>query len=693
MADLDSRSSENGHAEEATGARGRIDLFVPGRICLFGEHSDWAGGYRRFNSEIREGCALVCGTSQGIYASARKLLERRTVIFQTPDGERVELPVDDTIALRDIARSSSFFSYIAGTLLELGKHFRVSGAEIINHRTDMPMKKGLSSSAAVCVLVVRALNQLYDLKLTVHGEMDIAYRGEINTPSRCGRLDQCVAFGQTVTKMEFDNDLISTEQVRVASPIYIVVVDLCSSKDTKEILKCLNEAYPFPRNEQDKVLHKLLGDVNVATCAEAIEVISKEGDATRLAERLGVVMTAAQQRWDECAVPLCPHELKAPTLHRLLRAPELAPYVTGGKGIGSQGDGSAQLVCRSASAQDEAMKIVEKLGMSPLRLTISPSKSVRIAVVPIAGFSHGLWPATKCCGPWLFPIRGNDAVKPAICWLCEDLVAAGIEKIVLVVNEATESQMSDLFKRREDVQNLNSVPLKSAVYDEKLLAIGRCIRFVRQDRPTGIRDAVLSCEREVEGEPFLLAWGDHMYNSSKPGVSCTSQLIAAFDGSRSVVGMECVDREHLHLVGTFLCREPPALMLNPADSVLGAEASSESLPLQRLWPLSKLVEKPTRELADAQLVTPGLEPGKFLSSFGQHVLTTAIFQILRNCSPPTHFTEALDLLRQQNGVNGVMIEGCRWDLGNFMTYIEALQAQGGLETTGNAAKRARTSEA
>ena len=39
-----------------------------------------------------------------------------------------------------------------------------------------------------------------DLKLTVHGEMDIAYRGEIRTPSRCGRMDQCVAFGRTVPR-------------------------------------------------------------------------------------------------------------------------------------------------------------------------------------------------------------------------------------------------------------------------------------------------------------------------------------------------------------------------------------------------------------------------------------------------------------------------------------------------------------
>ena len=26
---------------------GPVELFVPGRLCLFGEHSDWAGSYAR----------------------------------------------------------------------------------------------------------------------------------------------------------------------------------------------------------------------------------------------------------------------------------------------------------------------------------------------------------------------------------------------------------------------------------------------------------------------------------------------------------------------------------------------------------------------------------------------------------------------------------------------------------------------
>jgi len=29
-----------------------FEFFVPGRVCLFGEHSDWAGGHRRTNSAL-----------------------------------------------------------------------------------------------------------------------------------------------------------------------------------------------------------------------------------------------------------------------------------------------------------------------------------------------------------------------------------------------------------------------------------------------------------------------------------------------------------------------------------------------------------------------------------------------------------------------------------------------------------------
>ena len=48
------------------------ELFVPGRLCLFGEHSDWAGKYRTMNADIIAGTAIVSGIEQGIYATVEK---------------------------------------------------------------------------------------------------------------------------------------------------------------------------------------------------------------------------------------------------------------------------------------------------------------------------------------------------------------------------------------------------------------------------------------------------------------------------------------------------------------------------------------------------------------------------------------------------------------------------------------------
>ena len=93
-------------------------------------------------------------------------------------------------------------------------HYRVRGLVIRNTRTDLPIKKGLSSSAAISVLTARAFNRVYDLRLTIRGEMELAYQGEITTPSRCGRMDQGCAYGDRAVLMEFDGDRLSTEEVR-----------------------------------------------------------------------------------------------------------------------------------------------------------------------------------------------------------------------------------------------------------------------------------------------------------------------------------------------------------------------------------------------------------------------------------------------------------------------------------------------
>src|SRR5512134_1119954 len=98
-----------------------MKIFVPGRICLFGEHSDWAGGYRRINAEIEKGYTLICGTDQGIHAEVSPHLTSLIMSTTMPDGRRVgadEVPMGPKALLED-AGKGGFWSYAAGVTYQV----------------------------------------------------------------------------------------------------------------------------------------------------------------------------------------------------------------------------------------------------------------------------------------------------------------------------------------------------------------------------------------------------------------------------------------------------------------------------------------------------------------------------------------------------------------------------------------------
>jgi len=212
-----------------------MKLFIPGRICLFGEHSDWAGGYRRINAEIGSGYTLIVGTTQGIYAEVESHPTKLIINPTLNDGTHkssFKIEMDRTLLLKE-AMKGGFFSYAFGVAYQIITHYQVRGIKIDNYLTDLPMQKGLSSSASICVLLARAFNRIYDLKMTIRGEMEYAYQGEITTPSRCGRMDQGCAYGNKPIEMIFDGDRIDVKELKVQNDLFFIIVDLNSNKDTK----------------------------------------------------------------------------------------------------------------------------------------------------------------------------------------------------------------------------------------------------------------------------------------------------------------------------------------------------------------------------------------------------------------------------------------------------------------------------
>ena len=140
---------------------------------------------------------------------------------------------------------------MAGTCAYMIENYNTGGININCYKITLPIKKGLSSSAAICVLVAESFNKVYDLKLSTDQIMDIAYKSELLTPSRCGRLDQICAYGRKLLHVIFDTNKIIVKEVNVKKTIFMLLADLHGEKDTIKILSALNSFYPFYENEKE----------------------------------------------------------------------------------------------------------------------------------------------------------------------------------------------------------------------------------------------------------------------------------------------------------------------------------------------------------------------------------------------------------------------------------------------------------
>ncbi|MGB3404146.1 MAG: GHMP kinase [Microcoleaceae cyanobacterium] len=347
-----------------------MKLFSCGRLCLFGEHSDWAASYRNLNPNLGKGYAILVGTNQGLYATAKPHPSQFILHPTLSDGSRISsfcLPMEKT-ALLSMAKKGNFYSYGAGVAYQFLQKYQIQGIEIDNYFTDLPIQKGLSSSAAICILVARAFNQVYDLKLSKLEEMEIAYLGERMTPSQCGRLDQACAYGNQPILMIFDGNNIEIQEFSITQDLFFVIVDLGGNKNTHKILKDLNQCYPYAVNSIQQNVQDYLGSINGKIVQEAIQAL-KIGNA----EQLGDLMTQAQSQFDRYIMPACPEELTAPLLHQILHYSPLQAYIWGGKGVGSQGDGTAQFIAKSKSDQQQVIQIIKQdfPNMSCLELILS----------------------------------------------------------------------------------------------------------------------------------------------------------------------------------------------------------------------------------------------------------------------------------------------------------------------------------
>ncbi|MBZ0289316.1 MAG: UTP--glucose-1-phosphate uridylyltransferase [Anaerolineae bacterium] len=298
--------------------------------------------------------------------------------------------------------------------------------------------------------------------------------------------------------------------------------------------------------------------------------------------------------------------------------------------------------------------------MSALTLTLHAGTQVRKAVIPAAGFGTRLFPATKATKKELFPIVDRDGIaKPAILLIVEEALNAGMDEVIIIVQEDDLEDFRAFFNVQVSIENYNKLPRHFQEYSRRLLDMGRKVRFSIQQAQEGLGHAVYSARDLIGDEPFLLMLGDHLYRS---------------DGERSCA-QQLVDAYNQHGISVIGLRSTPENLLANFGTVTGAWVKDNTL-----LNITEFAEKPTVDYARANLRVQELPEGEYLTVFGQYIIKPQLFSYLEehitnNVRERGEFqlTSALDRLRQEDGFLGLVIDGQRFDIGLPDYYLETLR--------------------
>jgi UTP--glucose-1-phosphate uridylyltransferase len=263
-------------------------------------------------------------------------------------------------------------------------------------------------------------------------------------------------------------------------------------------------------------------------------------------------------------------------------------------------------------------------------------KTLRKAVIPVAGLGTRFLPATKAQPKEMLPLVDT----PVIQYVVEEAIRAGVENIVLVTGRgkgAIENHFDVAYELEDTLRRRGKQDDLALVRDITHLAQ---FAYVRQGEPLGLGHAVLCARHAVGDEPFALLLGDDVFDERD---SALEALIAAYRATgKSVVGVQEVPRDHVSRYG---------IVSGPAD-------------LEPVWDVTAIVEKPK----------PSDAPSRW-AVVGRYVLEPSIFAHLAALQPGVggeyQLTDALAILAQEGRLVAAPIPAKRFDTGNKLDYLKA----------------------
>lgn len=261
---------------------------------------------------------------------------------------------------------------------------------------------------------------------------------------------------------------------------------------------------------------------------------------------------------------------------------------------------------------------------------------IRKAIIPAAGLGTRVLPASKSCPKEMLPIVD----KPAIQYIVEEAVKAGITDILIITNRG-KGIIEDHFDHSVELENMLEKRGRTDTLEElNNLANMANIYYLRQKETRGLGDAVLRAKQFVGGEPFAVLYGDDVIIGEIPAIG---ELMEAYETfGKSVVGIKEVSDELIVKYSSLKAEKIDNINYNVTD----------------------MIEKPSLETKFSNF-----------SVLGRCVLDNEIFAILEKtplgAGNELQLTDAMATIARTKGMIGVEFSGTRYDMGNKFGILKA----------------------
>ena len=264
-------------------------------------------------------------------------------------------------------------------------------------------------------------------------------------------------------------------------------------------------------------------------------------------------------------------------------------------------------------------------------------RQITKAILPVAGFGTRFLPATKAQPKEMLPIVD----KPAIQYIVEDAVSAGIKEIIFVTGRgkrAIEDHFDYSFELDKTLVEKNKLELVKEV--RRISALAK-FSYVRQPLPLGDGHALACAAHLVYDEPVLVMFGDTLYDAEEGPASQILKTFAKYGDS--VIGLSAVPHNEVSKFGVI-------------DGVAVGE---------RTYEIKRFIEKPSPSEAPSNLVAVGI-----------YVLTPEVLSWLTTMKPgPSGELRLADAFQQMlahdRPLYGQEFNGTWLDTGDKLGFIKA----------------------